>query len=374
VSLFKRFKITRELSRLEKKAKEDPSPSLFVDLAQVYINLGSQEDALRVVEEGLVLFPRSDELRKVHGFAKKQVLTKKIESLRGELSKSPRPHLFLKLAQAYLGQGDEDSAFAVCRECLKRYPEDLESRLLFAEMATRAFQKTLNVDKGREAHQVLLEILERDERNKKAHKELAQLFFGIGYLEGSQHHLGILRSLGRIDKESRDLEQEILHALEEGAPSFDDPGTALLEVEKRGGLIHGKKRSLGGGPKRILASEEALNDVREGLSKLVAREGVSKAAYIRGSKALVRGEVRDGRDPFLKTARVFAKVAQRTVRRMDLGNFSKGILDGVFGHICICSFGDVCAAVQCQGNADLDWVLQDLQDLVAKSLYTAGKK
>jgi tetratricopeptide (TPR) repeat protein len=373
VSLFKRFKITRELTRLEKKAKDDPSPSIFVDLAQVYINLGSQEDALRVVEEGLVLFPRSDELRKVLGFAKKQVLAKKIEHLRGDLSKKPSPALFIKLAQAYLGQGDEDSAFAVCRECLKRYPEDLESRLFLAEMATRAFQKTLKVEKGKEAHMVLLEILERDERNKKAHQELAQLFFGIGYLEGSQHHLSILRSLGRIDKESRDLEQEIKRALDEGTPSFDDPGTALMEVEKRGGLIHGKKKGAGS-TKRILGSEEALNGVREGLSKLVAREGVIKAAYIRGSKALVKGEVRDGRDPFLKTARVFAKVAQRTVRRMDLGNFSKGILDGVFGHICICSFGDVCAAVQCQGNADLDWVLQDLQDLVAKSLYTVGKK
>ena len=99
--------------------------------------------------------------------------------------------------------------------------------------------------------------------------------------------------------------------------------------------------------------------------------GVSKAAYIRGSKALIKGEIKSGKDPFLRLARVVAKAAQRTCRRMDLGNFSKGVVDGDFGHVCVCSFGDVVAAVLCRPDTAVDRILGDLQELVAQSLYLA---
>ena len=53
---------------------------------------------------------------------------------------------------------------------------------------------------------------------------------------------------------------------------------------------------------------------------------------------------------------------------MDIGNFSKGVMDGPFGHICVCCFGDVIAAVLCEEGAATDQILTDLQELVANSL------
>ena len=61
--LIQRMKIWKELRRLEQRAKEQPSPSTFVDLGQVYINLGMHDKAERMAADGLALFPKSIELR-----------------------------------------------------------------------------------------------------------------------------------------------------------------------------------------------------------------------------------------------------------------------------------------------------------------------
>jgi hypothetical protein len=58
---------------------------------------------------------------------------------------------------------------------------------------------------------------------------------------------------------------------------------------------------------------------------------------------------------------------------MDVGTFSKGCIDGDFGHICLCSFGDVVAAVLCEHGTPVDRILADLQELVAGSLYMTGR-
>ena len=95
-----------------------------------------------------------------------------------------------------------------------------------------------------------------------------------------------------------------------------------------------------------------------------------KATYIRGSRALVKGAIRDGRDPFLRVVRVVAKAAHRFARRLDIGSASKSVVDGDFGHICVCVYGEVIAGVQCEAGTDLETVLAELQEIVAGSLYS----
>src|SRR5690606_16869526 len=97
-----------------------------------------------------------------------------------------------------------------------------------------------------------------------------------------------------------------------------------------------------------------------------------KATFIKGTRALVKGAIRDGRDPFLRIVRVVAKSAHRFARRLDIGSCSKTVVDGDFGHICVCVYGEVLAAVQCNRGTYLDHVLAELQDIVAGSLYATG--
>ena len=113
-------------------------------------------------------------------------------------------------------------------------------------------------------------------------------------------------------------------------------------------------------------------DHNRALAQLAEMDGVSKATYIRGTRALVKGDIRDGKDAFLRIVRVVAKAGHRFSRRLDIGSFKKGVLQGPFGYICICCYGEVLAAVQCDGSADTDRVLAELQEIVASSLYAMG--
>ena len=70
-------------------------------------------------------------------------------------------------------------------------------------------------------------------------------------------------------------------------------------------------------------------------------------------------------------ARVVSKAAQRACRRIDLGNFSKGVVDGDFGYVCVCCYGEVVAAVLCDHGTAFERILDQLQELVARSLYVA---
>lgn len=368
MNLFRLIKLSRELSRMEKKAKANPSPSTFVDLAQVYINLGWHAHTMRVAEEGLLLFPRSPELRKVHKFASKNLLRERVQELREKIAKAPTAKLYRELAEIYQEIGDQSALVAVCNECLRRFPDDHESLLMLAGDKIKAFYRSLNAADGREAVTCLLKVIEIDQGNVKAHKQLAEVYFRIGALRHAREHLDFLRERFPDDEDVKLLEQELASGLTDG----EDPERLFANVQKKGSLTN--KAVADAKRQKAVASDEAIEGIREGLARLVELEGVTKAAYIRGSKALVKGEIRDGRDPFLKTVRVVAKASQRAARRMDLGNFSKGIVDGSFGHMCICSLGDVCAAVQCDKGTRVERVVADLQELVAGSLYAVGRR
>ncbi len=364
MNLLKRFRLTRELGNLERKARENPSPSTFIDLAQVYINLGWPDHTLRVAEEGLLLFPRSKELRKVFRHARRQVLENKVKDLSSRIGENPDPKVYRELAEAYHSLGDRVSFLRVCEECLKRHPDDVPVRVLAAREKLKGFMKELKAQDGIEALADFLAVLDLEPDHVETHRFLGEFLYQIGAHSLSYHHLNRVVELGKADPEVR----RILESIGKPDDSEADPTRLLYEVEAKGRLpfrISVSETKLPG-----MASAKTLRVIREGLAAIIAIEGVQKAAYIRGSKALVKGEIRSGKDPFLKTIRIVAKASQRAVRRMDLGNFSKGTVEGGFGNLCICSFGDVCAAVQCRRSAAVERILQELQNLVAGSLFS----
>jgi predicted regulator of Ras-like GTPase activity (Roadblock/LC7/MglB family) len=121
------------------------------------------------------------------------------------------------------------------------------------------------------------------------------------------------------------------------------------------------------------AKSEPAITIATGLTRLTAMEGVRKACYIRGSKAMVEGDIRDATDGFLRVARIAAKAGQRVSRRMETGDFKSGTIDGDFGHICVCSSAGVMAAAQCDAGSSVDEVLRGLQTLVDMPIRRQAK-
>jgi tetratricopeptide (TPR) repeat protein len=368
MKIIQKLKIWKELKRLEARVHQSPSPSTFVDLGQVYINLGMYERTLQLADEGLALFPHSAELRKLRKFAKKNQLNGRIEDLRHRLAKAPHPKLYRELAAMYLELGDFDAVHGTCEECIRRFPDDDGAYLVLARARLTNFYRDLTAQDGLEAVRGLQKVIALDPGNVKAHKLLAEVLYRTGATVPCRHHLEVLRELGSA---YADLEQMYTEA--SNHPGGDEDVEVLFhQVESRGRLVFGPVSR----ERRVPAesgAEDGLSSIRDALAQIAEFDGVRKAAYIRGAKALVKGDIRDGKDAFLRVSRVVAKAAQRSSRRMDMGNFSKAVVDGEFGHICLCSFGEVVAAVQCEARAPVDRVLDELQELVAGSLYLTGE-
>lgn len=362
--LIQRMKIWRELRRLEQRVRDEPSPSTFVDLGQVYINLDMCEKALVAASDGLALFPDSAELEQLRQFARRSQLRGRINTLRDKLNRSPSPKAYRELAGMYLELGDFAAVQATCEECIVRHPNDNGAWLVLAQANLANFYRDLSARDGLEAVRCLQQVLIIDRQNPQAHRLLAEVLYRVGLTVEARRHLDELRANGMDDTELQDLAREV------GAQAPFQGGleAAFQAVEQRGALANApatRKSALPGG-------EEGISRIRDALAQLAERPGVQKATYIRGSRALVKGDIKDGRDSFLRVARVVAKASQRFTRRLDLGNFSKGVLDGPFGHICICSYGEVVAAVQCDPHAGVEPLLAELQELVAGSLYLTG--
>lgn len=368
MNLFQRLKIWRELKRLEGRARQSPSPTTFVDLGQVFINMGLTSDALRVADQGLALFPASEELRKLRKFSKKSQTKGRIEELRARINKAPHAKLYRELASLYLEVGDYAAVTGTCDESIKRYPDDGDAYLLLSKARLATFYRDQSARDGLMAVQCLRKVVEVEPENLKAHRLLAELLYRIGAVGQALTHAKILHELAIDDPELTALHEEISTA----AATKGEENLEVLfhDVESTGVLAHPpvmRERQ----KVQKLAGDSSIHSIRDALTQVAEIAGVRKAAYIRGSKALVKGEIRDGKDAFLRTVRVIAKSAQRAARKMDIGSFSKGVVEGSFGHICLCCYGEVTAAVLCDPGTDFERVLAELQDLVAGSLYVA---
>lgn len=362
--LIQRMKVWKELRELEQRAREEPSPSTFVDLGQVYINLEMHDKAQRAAEDGLALFPKSPELRQLVDCARRGAGRQRIADLRAKLTRSPNPKVFRELAQLLIELGDTALLQTICQEWSVRFPGDAGAWLVIGQMRLVNFYRDLAARDGAEAVRCLEHAVRMDAAEPKARKLLGEVLYRIGAVRKAQEHLNVLRKFDAKDAEV----EALLRHVGGFADTGNDIAKLLADVEAQGCLLHP--------PVAVAIPKEQQEDsvarVREGLAQVAEIAGVRKATFIQGSRALVKGAIRDGKDPFLRVVRVVAKAAHRFARRLDVGSANKTVLEGDFGHICICVYGEALAGAQCDRGADLERIMAELQEIVAGALHSVG--
>jgi tetratricopeptide (TPR) repeat protein len=361
--LIQRMKIWKELRQLEQRAKDQPAPSTFVDLGQVYINLDMHDKAERIAEDGLALFPKSPEMRQLLECARRGLRHRRAEELRAKLTRAPSAKLYRELAQVQVELGDAATLHTICQEWGVRFPDDAGCWLMLGQSRLLNFYRDLAAREGQEAVRCLEKAVEMDPADAQSRRLLGEVLYRIGAVNTAQQHLEELRNLDPNDAELQALLTHVQQLPDHGG----DVEALLEDVETHGSLMH---PSVTSAPRQ--QADESLSRVRDGLGQVQKQKGVKKATFIRGSKALVKGAIRDGRDPFLRVVRVVAKAAHRFARRLDIGSANKTVIDGPFGHICICVYGEALAAAQCDFDCDLGQVMADLQEIVAGALNCIG--
>ena len=208
MKILQRLKIRKELKRLEQRAKDAMSPSTYVDLGQVYINMDMIDNALRVADEGLSLFPESDSLRKLQKFAKKTQINRQIKALRVKLNKGPSPSLYKEIADLYLELGDFGAVHGTAEECIRRFPDDSNAYLVLAKARLTNFYRDISARDGLEAVRCLEKVVELDPSIQRAHRLLGEVLYRIGSVRPALHCLDKALELKPDDRETEALRKE----------------------------------------------------------------------------------------------------------------------------------------------------------------------
>lgn len=358
MNLLQRMKVWRELKQLEQRVRERPAPNTFVDLGQVHINLDMHDKAERIAEDGLSLFPKSIELRHLLDTARRGVRRKRIDELGAQLLRSPDAASYAELAALQVELGDRTGLQRTCQEWNLRFPQDPGSWRVLARSSLVNYYRDLSPSDGAVAVRCLEMAIERAPEDAATRLMLAELLYRVGAVQRAK---GQLRAAAAAAPSDPAVAATLRH-VEDLEDQGDDLDALLVDVQAHGALRH---------PTPVApaqATAEAFAGVSEALGEATQIPGVRKATFIRGTKAMVRGAVRDGRDPFLRTARVVGKSMQRFARRLDIGQANKSVVEGDFGAVCVCAYGDALASAQCDAGADLDRVLAALQEVVASAM------
>lgn len=362
MNLIQRLKIWKELRRLEARVREEPSPGTFVDLGQVFINLDMAERALQAADDGLLLFPDSAELKKLRTFARRAVDRVRIEELRERIAKNPNSKLYSDLAAVQSEAGDQGAVHATCEEWSVRFPHDAGPWMWLGQSCLQGFYRSIAARDGAEAVQCLERAIGLEPKHVRARILLAELFYRIGATQRAR------TLLDAVPREGDDGELQNLRRQVAAARPLGSDVDALLRTAEDNGLLPNAPPTAAA----AVHGDDGIASIRDALASIAEMEGVEKAAYIRGTRALVKGDIKDGKDPFLRTVRVIAKSGHRFSRRLDIGSFKRGVVQGPFGVLCICCYGEVLAAVQCTASAPTERILAELQEVVASSLYAMG--
>src|SRR5690606_22337874 len=125
---------------------------------------------------------------------------------------------------------------------------------------------------------------------------LSEVLYRVGAVHEAQKHIEVLRELNPADSELEQLLGHVATLTDSGA----ELSALLQEVESHGSLLHASLEAAS----PVAGGENSLAEVRAGLARVSELTGVAKATFIRGSKAMVKGDIADGRDPFLRIVRV----------------------------------------------------------------------
>ncbi len=357
--LIQRMKVWKELRRLERRVREEPAPNTFVDLGQVFINLEMHDKAEQCATDGLALFPKSSELRELRECARRGLRQRRAAALRARVTRSPNQKDYRDLAQLLIEIGDSASLHAVCQEWSLRFPADAGCWLVLGQTKLVNFYRDLAAREGHEAARCLQRAVRMQPADPQARRLLGELMYRIGAVAAAQRQFRELQALNAEDREVAALLRHVASLSDHG----DDLAGLFADVETHGSLRHPPMA-----PTSPSGDERPLAGVRDGLAQVAELPGVTKAAFIRGAKALVKGAIRDGKDSFLRASRVVARAAHRFARKVDIGSASKTIVEGPFGRICVCAYGDALAAALCDARADATQVMAELQEIVAGAL------
>lgn len=373
--IVERLKRWSELARLRRAVRRRVSPASLGELAEKLIALGERDEALRTANEGLALFPDSERLAHVRGFALKARLSGEIRRLKEELARRPNPLTYSQLAQVYLELGSHDDALELAAECAERFPLNEASYLVQGEIRAERFRRDLVARDAVLAEAALSKVVRLNSHNVAARMHLAELHWLVGDAAECRTHLA-----------------EMLEA----APSAAEVRKFLAEIDARPGSREAATSSFEMLAEAVEANRAFANDVsrfpapqaraaaraaqrttvdadraRSAMVVLGGNVGMKNAVLLDQDGASVadfqgQGGLAAGR--FVELVTNVRDVADDASRRMDAGALVRVDIEGPGGSVAVARARGLTVAVLYAAPLRVERACEAVEEFVARAV------
>lgn len=381
MALVERLKRWRDVARLRKQVRANPSPTTYAELAERLVALGEPDEAVGVADEGLSLYPHADRLAHVRLFVKKSRLTGQIRKLREDLQRRPTPLAFAQLAQLYRELGSHDEALAIAAQGAERFPLSESSYLMQGEIRMDRFRRELIAKDAVTAESALRQVLRLNNHNVTAHLRLAEVYHLVGMRGECAAHL---REVLLITPEARDVEEFLAADDAAGpAPALEDPFEDLAGKVQSAAAFAGDPARFpspaSGDDAPAAAPAHADLDgpaLRAAMASFADHEGMRNAVLLDQAGAIVADHAVSDAIPKNHFAELVAEVrdaADDAARRMDTGSLVRADVEGPGMNLVVTRVRGLTIGVHFAEpmRAELAWEI--VQDFTAHQL-TAGRE
>ncbi len=329
----------KELDRLDHQARENPSPQAMIDLADKAMAFEQEALAQATAKRALETYPHMDPVRSMYQRIMRNHIQTRLLQLQKSLAGGEAPESdYAALADLYYRElGNIDKALETTRDGLKRHPDGEGLHWINGLVRFDRFHEDFIANDGLKAIDHLARAVAANPMNYKASLTLARLYAEAGALGKARERVAALLQTAPGDEKATKLQKE-LEAVANAADAGEDLEEAFRGIEEHGALGPvGQRFARLFDARAASATMVRVQPVRvnELLKKLAAVGGFEAAVAINETGEVVgdhtRGNVLPG-----DLARIILTIhrqAEDSSRRMDLGNFRRGIIEWPKGRI-----------------------------------------
>ncbi len=372
MGLFENMRRRREVEKLEDQARTNPGPNTFAELAEKLLAYGEEARALDVAKEASAKYPASEHVQTTYQFILRTHLQNRIRDLNRRLAQNPTPADYASLAQLYYKDlGDRDAALETCRRGSVPFPNDENLHLVNGLVRFDRFHEDFLAKDGLRAIEHLEKAATLNASNYKAHALLAQVFVEIGALGRAKVSLRTVLRLAPEDDRARQMLARV-EAVAPVGPTEVDLERLLLDVERRGSLTREARAMVAGEFEKPVTEKRTRVDEAK-LAPLLGRfdsvDGVRGALVLtRRGETLASKAAGVSADSLADVVRQVYDVAEESSKRMDIGSFVRGTIDGPFGTLHVVELRSLVLAVLTTPDAKQEQVVESIDkclDLLA---------
>jgi tetratricopeptide (TPR) repeat protein len=325
------FKQKNELIKLEKAAREAPSPSTYSALIIKYGQLEDEESALREAQLAIEKFPDSEELFELYSKLRRGQVKNEIEALKKAIEERPSTAAFSQLAEIYKDLRDEDSALRYCRAAIEKFPNDDSPYLIIGELRLRRFYRDFLVKDAMISIENLEKTVELNTRNYKALLLIAKLYLQIGGITKARQKLKTILLFAPEDGEVKKL-LEISSKVSK--PQHEDLDIMLQTIEENRELYY----PLDDNKSRVIRKESLSPELFQPLlDNLISNQSISCLLVCdqEGNRIAQCAKEDVDVNTYYEVAATTYQTVQDASRQMDIGRIQRCQIEGPFGAVFI---------------------------------------